>query len=648
MGGTHMNIRDIAAAAHVSVATVSKIMNHKDSEISDKTRQKVLKVIKEYQYTPYANLKATLNSGKSQMIALIAQEELLPAAFIFELEKEFARLGYSMMICTLSAPHSDSLQKYMKIMESRHVEGILLALHTPGLLDEAAAGNYTSVPMAAVTSFPSSACTVFCRNYKALTEQAVSKLIELGHQKIGCIVDETDFMRAKACIEGYQSSLAPLSQYGANYYIARHSSSRHELLEEIQSMLQTKVTAFFCQTTLLANAVYEILKERKYYIPNSISVICGEADPSSRYFIPALSSFAFSDREIISQAAEYLIHCIESRSPAYTKTYTFQPVFHPGESIAPPISVGKQILVAGNCNIDINIHLDRLPEGGELLKTSNITTIPGGKAVAQAIGAGKLEGTVYILGCVGNDAEGSSIVNSLRESYVHTDGLTVLSSLPTGKAYLLIPDTGNSTVISYPGTTAAYSVSHVKPFQYLLETSDYCLLSTELNETLVSYLIRQCERYETKIFLKPTAIDHFPEELLPKIHCFIPSSYELDNILPGSQNYAEKAELLFQKGCRNIIVTLGGDGCYLKNEQYSLHIPAANFNVVDTTGAANCFIAALGVSLSKGSSLLYAVCYATYAAGISVTQPGVQTSFPDKRQLDMYLDDIQDLYQSLV
>ena len=46
-----MNIRDIASAAHVSVATVSKVINHKDSEISNETRQRVLSVIKEYQYT---------------------------------------------------------------------------------------------------------------------------------------------------------------------------------------------------------------------------------------------------------------------------------------------------------------------------------------------------------------------------------------------------------------------------------------------------------------------------------------------------------------------------------------------------------------------------------------------------------------------
>ena len=69
-----MNIRDIASAAHVSVATVSKVINHKDSEISNETRQRVLSVIKEYQYTPYANIQASFQTFHKQTIAFITEK----------------------------------------------------------------------------------------------------------------------------------------------------------------------------------------------------------------------------------------------------------------------------------------------------------------------------------------------------------------------------------------------------------------------------------------------------------------------------------------------------------------------------------------------------------------------------------------------
>ena len=65
-----MNIRDIAKLAGVSVSTVSKVMNGKDKDISEKTKQKVLKVVEEEQYVPY--LKYREKEGlKSHVIGLV-------------------------------------------------------------------------------------------------------------------------------------------------------------------------------------------------------------------------------------------------------------------------------------------------------------------------------------------------------------------------------------------------------------------------------------------------------------------------------------------------------------------------------------------------------------------------------------------------
>lgn len=84
-----MNIRDIASAAHVSVATVSKVINHKDSEISNETRQRVLSVIKEYQYTPYANIQASFQTFHKQTIAFITEKILLFLNMYLTLKKCF-------------------------------------------------------------------------------------------------------------------------------------------------------------------------------------------------------------------------------------------------------------------------------------------------------------------------------------------------------------------------------------------------------------------------------------------------------------------------------------------------------------------------------------------------------------------------------
>ena len=70
-----MTIKDIAKLAQVSVSTVSKILNHKDDDIGEETRKKVLKIVKQYQYTPYSKVREVA-VGRSYLFAVILPENL--------------------------------------------------------------------------------------------------------------------------------------------------------------------------------------------------------------------------------------------------------------------------------------------------------------------------------------------------------------------------------------------------------------------------------------------------------------------------------------------------------------------------------------------------------------------------------------------
>ena len=106
----------------------------------------------------------------------------------------------------------------------------------------------------------------------------------------------------------------------------------------------------------------------------------------------------------------------------------------------------------------------------------------------------------------------------------------------------------------------------------------------------------------------------------------------------------DKAYILREKGVKNVIVTLGARGCYLKNDDYSMYFDGTGFEAVDTTGGADSFISALAVYLSEGRNLLEAVEFAIYASGISVTRHGVQQALPDRRAVDIYEDEIHSQY----
>lgn len=179
------------------VATVSKVINHKDSEISNETRQRVLSVIKEYQYTPYANIQASFQTFHRQTIAFLTEKNSAVSKYVFDIEKNVSKAGYSLIVCTVDTPTSDSIRKHMKLLDARKAGGILLGLSDSRLIEEAAALNYSHIPMISVSSSISNVCSTFLLDYKAVSAKAVKELIRLGHKSIGCIVDPGDSDRRR-------------------------------------------------------------------------------------------------------------------------------------------------------------------------------------------------------------------------------------------------------------------------------------------------------------------------------------------------------------------------------------------------------------------------------------------------------------------
>lgn len=100
--------------------------------------------------------------------------------------------------------------------------------------------------------------------------------------------------------------------------------------------------------------------------------------------------------------------------------------------------------------------------------------------------------------------------------------------------------------------------------------------------------------------------------------------------------------MVIAKRSKNVIVTLGEKGCYLRNKEYNLYFNAAPFEPQDTTGAADSFIGAFAVAISEGKDILHSVVFATYAAGISVARLGAQPSMPDRTTIDLYKAEIME------
>ena len=107
----------------------------------------------------------------------------------------------------------------------------------------------------------------------------------------------------------------------------------------------------------------------------------------------------------------------------------------------------------------------------------------------------------------------------------------------------------------------------------------------------------------------------------------VPNRHEIC-LLAGENKLDAAAEVLMERGCRQIVVTLGGKGVRIYNEAGRTDIPEVRVEPVDTVGAGDCFTGWLAVGIADGLSIHGSARRAVCAAAISVTRHGPQPSMP--------------------
>jgi LacI family transcriptional regulator/LacI family asc operon transcriptional repressor len=120
-----LNIYDVSKHAHVSIATVSRVING-NPNVSDKTRQRVIAVMEELGYTPNVFARSLgLNTMKTIGIMCSDSSDPWLAEAISYLEKELRSNGYDSILCC-SGYLPETKKKYLELLCSKRVDAIIL------------------------------------------------------------------------------------------------------------------------------------------------------------------------------------------------------------------------------------------------------------------------------------------------------------------------------------------------------------------------------------------------------------------------------------------------------------------------------------------------------------------------------------------
>lgn len=298
----------------------------------------------------------------------------------------------------------------------------------------------------------------------------------------------------------------------------------------------------------------------------------------------------------------------------------------------------KNIVVVGSLNLDTVIEVPQMPKAGETLAGTSVTQIPGGKGANQAYAVGKLLGKVKMIGAVGDDAPGKVLVNNLKSVGVDVSGISEIKGGTTGQAFITVEDSGENSIIIIAGTNADVTKELIQKNEDVIQKADIIIMQLEIPLETVKYVKEMAIKLGKTVILDPApAVPDLPDSFWKGIDYIKPNETELSILvgrpLEGIEAIQEGACSMLKKGVKNVLVTLGSEGCLFVAEGTKEYYPACKVEAVDTTAAGDSFTAAFALALSRGKTCGEAIVFGQKVASIAVTRKGAQTSIPSPEEI---------------
>jgi ribokinase len=286
------------------------------------------------------------------------------------------------------------------------------------------------------------------------------------------------------------------------------------------------------------------------------------------------------------------------------------------------------VFVVGSINQDFVLRLERRPKPGETVTDAELTLLPGGKGANQAVAAARLGADVRMLGRVGEDAFGATLVENLRSNGVDTSHVRPVPDAPTGSAFITVTPDGENAIVVSPGANRAFSPREVREASEDLRGASVLVAQLEVPVEAVEVAAGITTGAGGRFLLNLAPAREVPTALLNLCDPLVVNRHEAAFLLGEEPEPEEGARRLLGLGPRTAVVTLGAEGAVLATPDGTEIFPAPKVEVVDTTGAGDAFVSALAARLAAGDDLSDAVPYAVRAGAFAVTREGAQGALP--------------------
>jgi DNA-binding LacI/PurR family transcriptional regulator len=308
-----ITIDEIAEMAGVSKTTVSRVLNNKP-DVSPETREAILNLINQYDFTPNAMAKA-ITSRKSQSIGLLIPHE---ADYIFSnpfyvevmrgISTEVDRLGYFLMICY---PHH---QNYLDVYKQKRVDGFIVL--SPGSFSKDIVDTLikSTIPFVSTSKMLGEQGLVYVDvdNFQGAC-LLMEHLIGLGHRRIG-FIGKPSLASSVDRFNGYKSTLEkhdlPLDETCVRIAENVSIEGGYQITTDLLNLFDPP-TAIFAVNDLLAIGAVRAMQDRGGKVPDDLSVVGFDDIPLAGSNNPPLTTVRQPAFEKGAKATRILIQQLE-------------------------------------------------------------------------------------------------------------------------------------------------------------------------------------------------------------------------------------------------------------------------------------------------------------------------------------------------
>jgi LacI family transcriptional regulator len=310
---SRVTIRDVAARAGVSVATVSKVINQRYG-VAAETNARVLAVIEELGYEASLVAQSLRNHRTNVIGILVADIEPFSTELLKGAADAIRTTGFELVVYSAGGRTSDHVgweRRYLSRLSGTLIDGAVLV--TPTVTNV----QYDA-PIVAVDPHtgPSDLLTIDSDNLLG-GRLATEHLLALGHRRIAILTGRSDLQSAQLREQGYRQALAAAGIPVEDELIAFGEYDPEVSVEAARRLLSRpdRPTAVFAANDLSAIATIDAAIELGLRVPEDLSVTGFDNVPESALCTPPLTTVNQPIRRMGQRAVELLVQLIRGEQP---------------------------------------------------------------------------------------------------------------------------------------------------------------------------------------------------------------------------------------------------------------------------------------------------------------------------------------------